>query len=147
MTTLLVDKLGTSLEQNITVTGNDRVHIAAFSPYLYIYNSPSGTFTFQLIKSSVVIFSQSFTVADIKTSLGTTNNYMHCFYPIIPSSLVQMAEGTYTVKISSSGYTASNSSYIGWIKQHENIQNGIEYTPSSDKQNPLAIRIKTYKRE
>lgn len=147
MTTLLVDKLGTSLEQNITVTGTERVHIAAFIPYLYVFNIPAGTFTFQLIKSSVTIFSQSFTVADIKTSLGTTNNYMHCFYPIIPTSLVQMASGIYTVKISSSGYAATESSYLGWIRQHENIQNGLEYVPTSDRQNPLAIRIKTYKRE
>ena len=147
MTTLLVDKLGTSLEQNITVTGNDRVHIAAFSPYLYVYNSPSGTFTFQLIKSSVVIFSQSFTVADIKTSLGTANNYVHVFYPIVPTVLVQMLEGNYTVKITSSGYTATEASYLGWIRQHENIQNGIDYTPTSDRKNPLAIRVKIYKRE
>lgn len=147
MSTLVVDSLTSSLQQDIDVIGTERIHVAAFIPYLYIYNMPAGTFTFSLIKSSVTVFSQTFTCADIKTSLGTTNNYMHCFYPIIPSSLVQMAEGTYTVKISSSGYTASNSSYIGWIKQHENIQNGIEYTPSSDKQNPLAIRIKTYKRE
>lgn len=147
MTTLLVDKLGNSLEQNITVTGNDRVHIAAFSPYLYVYNSPSGTFTFQLIKSSVVIFSQSFTVADIKTSLGTANNYVHVFYPIVPTVLVQMLEGNYTVKITSSGYTATEASYLGWIRQHENIQNGIDYAPTSDRKNPLAIRIKTYKRE
>lgn len=147
MTTLLVDKLGTSLEQNITVTGTERVHIAAFIPYLYVFNIPDGTFTFQLIKSSVVIFSQSFTSADIKTSVGTANNYIHSFYPIIPTVLVQMLAGNYTVKITSSGYTATEASYLGWIRQHENIQNGIDYTPTSDRKNPLAIRIKTYKRE
>ncbi len=147
MTTLLVDKLGTSLEQNITVTGTERVHIAAFIPYIYVYNNPAGTFTFQLIKSSVVIFSQSFTSADIKTSVGTANNYIHSFYPIVPTVLVQMLAGNYTVKITSSGYTATEASYLGWIRQHENIQNEIDYTPTSDRKNPLAIRIKTYKRE
>jgi hypothetical protein len=147
MSTLLVDKIGTSLQQDITVTGNDRIHIGAFIPYLYVYNSPAGTFTFELIKSSITIFSQTFTSADIKTSLSTTNNYIHTFYPIVPSVLVQMSEGNYTVKISSSGYSPTEASYLGWIRQHENIQNGIDYTPTNDRQNPLAIRIKLYKRE
>jgi len=147
MTTLLVDNLVVSLQQTIDVTSSERIHVAAFYPYLYVYNMPSGTFTFELIKSSVTVFSQTFTSVDIQTSLGTANSYMHCFYPIIPTSLVQMEEGTYTVKITSSGYTATEASYLGWIRQHENIQNGINYTPSSDRQNPLAIRIKLYKRE
>jgi len=147
MTTLLVDKLVETLSQDITVTSSNRIHVAAFIPYIYMCNAPAGTFTFSLIQNSITIFSKTFTSTEIKTSLATSNNYAHAFYPLIPDYLVQMSSGSYTVKLSASGYTPSESSYLGWIRQFENIQNEMSYTPTTDRQNPLAIRIKTYKKE
>jgi len=144
MTTLVVTDLVTDLEQDVRFNLNTRCNVAALYPYLLMFNSPAGTFEFELIKSSVTIFSKTFTSADIKTSLSTSNNYAHVFYPIIPTNPIQIEKGLYTIKISASGYTATSSSYLGWIQQYEHIQTDLDYTPANDSENPVSIRIKEY---
>lgn len=140
---LLVEELGSvDLEQEIRLERSDRYHIGALSPYIYMHNSPSGTFTITLKRGIETIFSKSFTSAEIKTALGTTNNYAHVFYPIIPDNPIQLESGLYTVVLSSSGYSKTISSFLGWIRQHEDLNNTLDYVPDSDFQNPFAIRLK-----
>jgi hypothetical protein len=146
MTTLVVDKLETTLEQDLAYSGSERIAIASIAPYLLMYNNPSGTFTLSVLKGSELLFSKSFTSAEIKTAMSTTDNYAHVFYPIIPDNGIQLEGGTYKFRISASGYTASESSYMGWIRQFENIQTELDYVPYSDLQKPYSIRIKQYKR-
>ena len=146
MSTILNVKLVTELTQDLNLNGNERVHVAGFFPYLLVFNSPSGTFTFSVIRNTEILYSKSFTSTDIKTSLSTTDNYAHVFYPIIPDNPMQLERGLYTFKISASGYTASDSSYLGWIQQFENLQTDLDYTATNSTFNPLAIRIKAYKR-
>ena len=145
MTTLVANPIGASLEQEFTYNLNDRCHIGAFYPYVVMIGSPAGTFTCELIKSATTIFSKTFTSTSIKLSLGTSNNYAHAFYPIIPDEPIQIEKGTYKLKISTSGYTQTNSSYIAWAQQFEDIQNEMSYTPSGDGENSLAFRLKIYK--
>ena len=144
MTTLVVEKLFISLEQEFNFTNDSRYHVAAFYPYLYLHDSPVGTFTISLIKDASVIFQKSFTSSDIKTALNTSNNYAHVFYPIIPDNPIQLSRGVYSLKLTSSGYSAGDS-FIGWIRQHEDLNNILDYIPLSDEQNPLATRLKVYK--
>lgn len=145
MSTLLIQRLETELSQELSYNLSDRCQIGAFIPYLYMHNAPSGTFTIELLNSdNDIIMSQDFDSADIKASLSTSNNYAHVFYPIVPSNPIQIEYGTYTIKLSASGYSPSESSYLGWIQQHENIQNVMDYVPSYDTENSLAIRIKEY---
>ena len=145
MTTLLFKKLVTTLEQDLRYNSAKRCQIAAFIPYIYMHNSPSGTFIFELLNEDAeVIFSQSFDSAGIKQSLVTTNNYAHVFYPIVPTNPIQIERGLYTIKLSATGYTPSDSSYLGWIQQYENVQNVMDYVPASDAENSLAIRIKKW---
>ena len=47
-----------------------------------------------------------------------------------------LKKGTYKIELSSSGYTYSNSSFLGWIKSHENIYNDLESTPIDYTYNP-----------
>jgi len=89
--------------------------------------------------------SKSFTSADIKAASGTTDNYLYSFYPVIPTNPLKIEKGDYILRLKTSGYTASGSSFIGWIQQHEDIQNSISYNPINDSQNPLAFRVKIYK--
>ena len=145
MTTLVVNAIGVSLEQEFTYNLNDRCHIGAFYPYIVMIGAPAGTFTCELIKGATTLFSKTFTSSLIKLSLPTTNNYAHAFYPIIPDSPVQIEKGTYKLKISTSGYTQTGSSYLGWAQQFEDIQNEMSYTPSADSENSLAFRLKIYK--
>jgi hypothetical protein len=145
MSTLLVQRLDTELAQEIRYTSPKRCSVAAFIPYLYLHNAPSGTFTFELLNSDDdIIFSQQFDSADIKASIPTTDNYAHVFYPVVPNNPIQIESGLYTIKLSASGYSPSSTSYLGWIQQFENLQLEMDYVPENDSENPLSIRIKQY---
>lgn len=147
MTTLLSKTLETSLSQEIRFSLSTRIHIAALIPYLFMFNAPAGTFTFELYSQdrTETVFTKTFDCDDIKTALSTTDNYAHVFFPIIPTNPVQIEAGLYTISITASGYTATVGSFLGWIQQHENIQNEMEYVPVNDEENPLAVRYKIYK--
>lgn len=145
MTTLVVNPIGASLEQEFTYNLNDRCHIGAFYPYIVMIGAPAGTFTCELIQGATTLFSKTFTSSLIKLSLTTTDNYAHAFYPIIPDNPIQLERNTYKLKISSSGYTETSTSYIGWAQQFEDIQNEMSYTPIGTEENSLAFRLKIYK--
>lgn len=145
MTTLVCQTLETSLVQEIRLSKDVRYNIGSIAPYLYVHNVPSGTFTLSIKRAAATVFSQSFTSADIQDALGTAENYMHVFFPIVPASPIQLDRGLYEVVLSATGYTATASSFIAWVQQHENLNNILDYTPSSDEQNPLALRLKVYR--
>ena len=111
-----------------------------------MHNAPSGTFTLKLLSGVTELLSQSFTSSDIKASIPTTNNYTHVFYPVIPINPIQLDSGTYTVKITASGYAPTSVSFLALIRQHEDLNNKLDYVPLTDDENPLAIRLKVYKR-
>jgi hypothetical protein len=145
VTKLLVETLvtGATMSQEIRFDRVDRYNIASIAPYLYISNFPGGTFTLTLSNLSGDLFSKSFTSDDIRTSLNTVNNFAHVFYPVIPQNLLILESGTYTLKLTSDSYYNTSSSYIGWIRQHEDLNNILDYEALSDDKNPLATRIKT----
>lgn len=146
MTNLLVETLKTELSQEIRLENQERYTIGAIIPYLYLHNAPAGTFTLEILSGVTSVFSQSFTSADIKTAIGTTDNYAHVFYPIIPQNPIQLDAGLYTIKLSAAGYSVLGSSFLGWIRQHEDLNNKLDYVPASDDENPLAVRLKVFKR-
>jgi len=145
MTTLLIETLYDQLEQEFTLSNEERYSIGCISPYLYMHNAPAGTFTLSIISGATTVFSQSFTSNDIKTATYLTDDYAHVFFPIVPVNPLQLDAGTYKIRLSASGYTATGS-FMGWIRQHEYLNNIITYTPEADDHNPLAFRIKVYKR-
>lgn len=145
MSTLLVNPLSTTLEQEFTLDNNYRYDIGSFAPYLYVHNAPSGTFTFELIQGVTTLQTWSFSSEDIKISLSTANNFLHVFYPLTKPYPYQLKRGTFKLKLSATGYSNTISSFIGWIQQHENLNNELSYTPFNDEENPLAIRLKVYK--
>ncbi len=145
MTTLLGQTLYTELSQELNYSSRFRLHIGSIAPYILINNSPAGTFTLTMTGDNGVVFSKSFTCADVKTAIGTTDNYIHAFYPLVPTNPVQISKGSFTLTLSSSGYTPTVSSFIAWVQQHEDIQNEMDYVPFDDTKNPLAVRFKSYK--
>jgi len=145
MSTLVVETLVNELVQEVTYNLEERVHAGSFNPYLYIHGYSDAVFGFQLSNSSGLIFEKTFTIQDIKDSLDTNNDYIRAYYPIIPANPIQIGRGNYTCRIYPiSGYT-SGATFIGWVKQHENIQNTMSYLPLSDDQNSLTIRFKSFK--
>lgn len=145
MSTLLVQPLVSELSQVYEFTEDKRQEIGAIIPYLYVHNAPSGTFTLSLIKNAETVFSKTFTSQDVLDSIETLNDYARVFFPIVPLVHIQLERGEFTIKLSSSGYTHTPSSFLGWIQQHEDLNNELSYTPSGDDQNPLALRLKIYK--
>ena len=145
MSTLLVDSLDTDgiLSQEFRISLDTRYNIGAIIPYLYMHGAPAGTFYLGVQKNGSEIFSQSFTCADIKTALDTTDDYAHVFFPIVPNLPLYLEKGIFSVNLYSSGYV-SGSSFLGWVKQHENLNNELDYTPVNDLENPLATRFKIY---
>jgi hypothetical protein len=147
VSTLIVEELetGSTLSQEITLEIQERVLIGSISPYLFMQNAPAGTFTFTLTKSGTTVFSKTFTSADIKTALNTSHNYAHVFYPIVPTSPTMIEKGVYSMSLSASGYTFLESSYLGWCRQFEDLNNEVSYNAPFVWNNPLAYRMKTYK--
>lgn len=123
MTTLVVDELQTTLTQNFTIDLNRRFELTAVRPYLLMYNSPSGTFTLSLKEGATTHASVNFTSAEIKSDLSTSNDYAYLWKTLQFSNPVFLSKGSYSLVLSSSGYTFSESAYLGWIKEHENIFN------------------------
>ena len=146
MTTLVVTELRTSLTQSYSFDLNERAHIGSVSPYIYIHNAPAGNFSLTLSQNSNVVISKSFDCNDLLSELGTVDDFAHGFFPFIDDSLMIVENGDFTVTLTAvSGYSYNESSFIGWVRQHEDIQNAMNYTPLNDSENPLAARIKIYK--
>lgn len=141
MSQFLVVTLQNSLSQEIEFTNEERVEIAGFYPYIYFHNVEDATFTFKIERNSVTVFEQDFTADEIRDFSG---DYAHIFLPIIPLHPVQIEKGVYNFSINANeGYQASET-FIGWIKQYQDIQNEMSYTPINDTQNTFAIRFKRY---
>lgn len=146
MTTLFVATLENELSQEIRYNLEERLHVGAFIPYLYFHNASVDFITFELSNTDGVLFQKNFTVSEVKASIGTTSNYFHVFYPIITVNPIQLEKGDYTIKlIAGTNYIQNGSSFIGWAKQFENIQNVMDYVPLDDNANSYAIRYKCYK--
>lgn len=147
MSTLLLQRLfsGATLKQDFSFKLQTRYNVGSIAPYLYVHNIPAGTFTLTLKQGETALFEGSFTSAEMKAAIGTTQNYFHVFYPVIAEPALKLERGTYTIELTSSGYEYEMNSFVGWIQQHENLNNELDYEPASDVENPLAFRIKVYK--
>jgi hypothetical protein len=148
VTTLVCQTLVTELSQEIVYSLSERVHVGAFLPYLYMHGAPVADFTFSLTGPNGLVFSKTFTCAEIKTALGTTDNYAHVFYPIVPANPVQIESGTYTATLTApqdGTYTVNDTNFLAWIQQHEDLQASLDYETTSDEENPFTIRFKSYK--
>ncbi len=133
------------LEIDLEYSSSQRLQVAAIIPYLYFHNLTSGVFKLEVEKYAETIFSKEFSYLDIKKQ--ETSSYLHVYHPVVCENPLPIEEGTYTFKIFPiSGYEASGNSFLGWIKQHENIQVPMSYNPLSDVKNPYTIRFKEYRR-
>ena len=121
MTTLVADELITTLTQTVNLSYDRVYHIAGLKIKLIMYNAPSGTFTLSIKSGATTLASTDFTSADIKTDLSTADNYAH-IYKALTFSL-PLKKGAYDLVLSSSGYTYSATSFLGWCKSFENVFN------------------------
>jgi len=142
VTTLLVQELKTGevLEQQFRISDYQRTTVGSISPYLYFHDAPAGTFTVELVG----LRAWSFDFTDVQAETAV-EDYCHVYFPLIPVTPLHLEVGIYTLRLSASGY-ALGPSWAGWIQQHENLDNLLDYVPTNDGSNPLAIRIKEMRR-
>ena len=146
MTTLVVDELKTTLTQTFTLNLNRRYNIGAVRPLIYMHNAPSGTFTISIKSGANTLVSKSFTSSDIKSDLSSSDNYAWIWKALSFDNVIQLSNGSYTLELSSSGYSYSSSSYLGWIKEHENQFNETLGTPLSAFDNPYSFQLFEHRR-
>jgi hypothetical protein len=143
---LVVEELYDTLEQEFFVNLDRRYSLKAIRPLLFMYNAPSGTFTLSIKQGANVLSSVSFDSAEIKSDLNTTANYAYLWKTLVFSNPIQLSKGAYTIELSSSSYSFSTFSYIGWIKEHENIFNDTVPLNADDFDNPLSFQLFEFKR-
>lgn len=142
MSELFVEELQTTLTQRINLNQYRTYHIDGIKIKVIMNNAPSGVFTFKVkTTSGDELYSVDFDSDELKSDLDTTDNYLYLFKVFsIPSALV-LKVGSYDFELSSSGYTYSTETYLGWIKSHENIFNAVNGTPDSYANNPYDVLI------
>jgi hypothetical protein len=146
MTTLVVEELRSTLTQEFTINLTRRYSVAAIRPFIYMHNAPAGTFTLTVKKDSTSLVSKTFTSAEIKTNLSTTDNYAYLWKVIEFANPLHLEKGTFTIELSSADYTFSTASYIGWIKEFENIFNQTDGGNIDLFSNPFSYQIFEKKR-
>lgn len=140
MTKVVCDELKTTLSQTIYLKYDRIYHIGGIKIGLVMYNAPLGTFTLSLKDNGgTTLTSESFTSSDIKSDLSTTDNYAYIDKALNITAPIK--KGTYSLELSASGYTYSSSSFLGWIKPHENLFNPTETTPTEFTENPFRYLI------
>ena len=144
MTTLVLDELITTISQTMTVDHEKRIQIAGIRPYIYMHNAPAGTFTLSIKDGATTLASKDFTSAEIKSDLSTTDNYAHLWKRLVFDNPIQLTKKEYEIELSASGYSFSESGYIGWVREHENQFNRTSGTPISDLENPFSFQLFEY---
>lgn len=141
---VVAHELRDKISQTIEFKKNTRAQIAAFYPYLLLYNSPNGTFKFSLVNSSErVIFSKTFDSNDIKNSLKTNSDFLHVYFPVINDLSLFLEKGIYTLVLESENYIYSNNSYLAWLQEFENFD--LKDSDIEINELPLSYRVKEYR--
>ena len=140
MSTLVYDTLETELVQEIVVGNHLGLYNPTLKPWLYFLNNPAGTFTLSIYKGVDFLMSKSFTLADLKTQLNTTDKSGYLFFNLDFGG--HLPFGFYTLKLTSTGYTYSNTSFLAWCKDWEsNFESNPNLATIEWTQYPLAVRV------
>ena len=142
MSTLLVEELKSGLVQGFTLDNTKRYTVSGVYPHLLVYGNPAGSFIFQLKRNTTVLFSKSYSAADMKAQIPTTDSYAHLFLSVIPDGDVMIDGGDYTFVMASVGYTFSESNYIGWCRNFEEQDYKSEVYKFNDNTNAMKIKLK-----
>ncbi len=138
---LVVSELRTTLEQEFTVTTDKMIERVRL--HLCKYLSPAGTFTISIVNSEdVILASRSLTLAEMQT-LGSDNlsiDYYHGFVSFQFARPLALHEGQYSVRLSSTGYTYSDSAFLGWVRDWDDTN----FEADTLTQYPLALELYVY---
>jgi len=156
MTTLVIDELRNSLPltQKINLVNELRSRVSAIRLHLMGFNNPTGDIKMAILRDDVEVDSVTQSLATIKASidaaLGVSEDYWHGMILFQLDETIVLERGQ-DIKIQledSTGYTFSESSYLGWVKEHENLKNTrFEDDPLNPFENPFTFELWKYKNE
>lgn len=143
MTKIVIEELNASLEQGFTAL--ERINVEAIRPLLYKHRSPAGSIFIEIEQNSVVIATSTAVTSAIieANSDSTTINFTHGAWRFDFGANINIEEGDFIIRMTSSGYTFTDSAYFGWHKPHDNITITIDYDTSQlqDEGNPFGLEI------
>ena len=144
MSTIFLDELRSTLSQDFTV--NKRINLVHIYPKLYFHNDPAGTFTIAIKEGLTTLSSNTFTSDSMKADAALNDNEYHTgfFQVTLTDAVVLNTEITYTIELSSSSYTFSESAFLGWEKEWDDYTNTFTTSIIADHDNPFAYRIWGY---
>ena len=124
---LQVHELVTTLSQKLTV-GSEEVRISAIRPHLLRWLSPAGSLYLEVRDASNALVATSETIAISSLPAG---NYLHGYIRFLVDCILA-ANSTYSVVLNSSGYTFSESAWIGWCTDFDLRKYDIALTEEED---------------
>lgn len=134
-----------NLTQDFTIPKS--IMVGGIRIYVYAHNTPSGNFQLAIKDGATTIATFSFTASQVQTAFNTTDDYFHGWHSLDMGDFVSLNAGTYTFELSdTSGYTFSDSSFLGWVKIFENRPFPINYTISSFTDCPFGLEIWSYRK-
>jgi len=142
MTTHVINELKSTLSQEFTII--KRREIIAIRPKLLFVDDPAGEFIITLKQGATTLGSASLTMTEILDGTGwVANRYHYGFLRFQFAAPIILNRGlTYTIELSSSGYTYSSSSYLGWIQEYYNpINQGDGSTLLTDFERPYSYQL------
>jgi len=149
MSYVVYDKLTTNpLDQDINIYEPkliERVKLQLFKSL-----DPAGTFTLTILDSGLnILGTKSQTIAEMQAagSAALSEDYYHGFISFIFDDPILLDYGVYSLLLSSSGYTPTATSFIGWMRDWDyKVTNNSGTTASDPSKQPLANKIFTYRR-
>ena len=123
MELIVHEMTGDTLSQKITV-GSSNKFLYAVRPHILKYGNPSGSLYFLIADSAgkAIFSSDLITISSISAS-----DYFHGYVRFLVS-LGLRASTTYTFQLIGSGYTFSESAYIGWCNDYDLRKYDTDYS-------------------
>ena len=144
---VLAEELITTLTQPFKLNLHERSHVTAVRPYMVIVGAPAGTFTMSLKSGANTLASKTFTSASMKSDLSTADNNVHMMVNLTFTDVTPLSPGSYDLVLSSSGYTFSGTSFLGWAKEYDSVYNEVTTGgTASDYTRPLKFELWSYNR-
>ena len=142
---LVVEELRNELNQDFVLTSQKNYEIYAIKIYLFANNASSivGNFRLGIYDGLQEVAFKTFDISDIVSQSNIQEEYFHSWYPIFFDNPVILQKGSYNFKLTSTGYSYASNSFIGWIREHENLKVPITYEPKNSLQNPLSYEVYT----
>lgn len=139
--TLIVSELRDLLFQ--VITPNENIQVEAIRIHLYKHNSPTGTFTLQIRDTNnriVAASSESFEASDFSSAA-----FFHGQVRFYLKAYVQKGR-QYRVCLVPTGYSFSESAYLGWCNSYDLLSYNTSYEYSNDLEAPLSLEIWSFKK-